>query len=202
MKARKCYRRALELDPLQAAAGAALCDLLHDSNSEALVRGVCEEILEACPAAEWARRRLGQHYLWLERPRDAIRELQVRPRLRTRRCACAAATLALPLRLCCGLCLCCGRACAAAALELQARLCFKFQCGRIFCELARAASVCVLLACVRSVRDCSAAAALVLAPQPCQGDLRRVPGVAVSRRILCWRADAAGGGKRVPVRSA
>lgn len=79
MKARKCYRRALELDPLQAAAGAGLCDLLHDSNSEDLVHGVCTEILEACPSAEWARRRLGQHHLWTERPRDAIRELQVWP---------------------------------------------------------------------------------------------------------------------------
>lgn len=78
MKARKCYRRALELDPLQSAAGAALCDLLHDSNCEDLVHAVCSEILEACDAAEWARRRLGLHHLWMERPRDAIRELQVR----------------------------------------------------------------------------------------------------------------------------
>eukprot|EP00892_Ulva_mutabilis_P012850 jgi/Ulvmu1/9938/UM058_0021.1 len=81
MKARKCYRRALELDAQQAAAGVALCDLLHESNCEDLVHGVCCEILAACPAAEWAQRRLGLHHLWMERPREAIKELQAALRM-------------------------------------------------------------------------------------------------------------------------
>lgn len=42
MKARKCYRRALEIDATQASAGLALCELLHDSNSEDIVKGICE----------------------------------------------------------------------------------------------------------------------------------------------------------------
>jgi tetratricopeptide (TPR) repeat protein len=76
MKARKCYRRALELDPREAAAGRALCDLLHASNSEDLVGGVCEEILARAPSATWARERLGVHHLRLSRPREAVAALQ------------------------------------------------------------------------------------------------------------------------------
>lgn len=78
MKARKCYRRALEIDPCEASAGGALCELLHESNSEDLVGGVCQEILKAAPRAEWARRRLGLHELRMGHPKDAIASLQVR----------------------------------------------------------------------------------------------------------------------------
>jgi superkiller protein 3 len=81
MKARKCYRRALEIDPRQASAGRSLCDLLHASNSENLVGGVCEEILSGAATAEWARRRLGVHHLWLGRPREAITALQAALRM-------------------------------------------------------------------------------------------------------------------------
>ena len=78
MKARKCYRRALEIDPAEAGAGAALCALLHESRSEDLVGGVCREILAAAPRAEWARRRLGLHELRMGRPTAAISDLQAR----------------------------------------------------------------------------------------------------------------------------
>jgi tetratricopeptide (TPR) repeat protein len=77
MKARKCYRRALEINPREASAGAALCELLHESNSEDIVGDVCREILATAPNAEWAQRRLGVHNLHIGRPTEAISCLQV-----------------------------------------------------------------------------------------------------------------------------
>ena len=77
LKARKCYRRSLLLNPRQAEAGIALCDLLHLSNSEALVEELCLEVLAMYDSAAWARLRLGMHYLWTGRAQEAITELQV-----------------------------------------------------------------------------------------------------------------------------
>ena len=72
-----CRCRRLTCSAATAAAGTALCDLLHGSNSEALVGGVCAEILESDGAAEWAQRRLGLHHLWRREPAAAVAALQV-----------------------------------------------------------------------------------------------------------------------------
>lgn len=78
IKARKCYRRALDLNPLASEAGLALCDLLRESNSEELVGAVCREVLAVDPDAGWALQRLGKHLLWSNQPEQAIVQLQVR----------------------------------------------------------------------------------------------------------------------------
>jgi hypothetical protein len=77
MKARKCYRRALEINPREASAGTALCELLHESNSEDIVGDICREILATAPNVEWAQRRLGIHNLSVSRAPEAISCLQV-----------------------------------------------------------------------------------------------------------------------------
>ena len=53
LKARKCYRRSLEIDATQASAGLALCELLHDSNSEDIVKGICEVRSRLWLAERW-----------------------------------------------------------------------------------------------------------------------------------------------------
>ena len=42
-----------------------------------------QEMLEMEPSAAWARLRLGQHHLWMGRPREAIAELQAALRMDT-----------------------------------------------------------------------------------------------------------------------
>ncbi|KAF8069413.1 SKI3 [Scenedesmus sp. PABB004] len=69
-RARKCYQRALALDPTLEGAGNALCDLLHargGGGAPALEGGLLAEMLARAPDAAWARVRLAR--LELERGR-------------------------------------------------------------------------------------------------------------------------------------
>ncbi|KAK9814136.1 hypothetical protein WJX72_001132 [[Myrmecia] bisecta] len=59
LRARKCYQRALALDPTLASAGEALCSLLKAAGSADTALALCEEFTKRAPQALWAWRRLG-----------------------------------------------------------------------------------------------------------------------------------------------
>ncbi|KAM0878423.1 hypothetical protein ACQ4PT_034890 [Festuca glaucescens] len=58
-RAARCYQRAVTLDPDDAEAGEALCDLLDVEGKESLELAVCKEAAGKSPRAFWAFRRLG-----------------------------------------------------------------------------------------------------------------------------------------------
>ncbi|TVU31784.1 hypothetical protein EJB05_23485 [Eragrostis curvula] len=58
-RAAKCYQRAVALNPDDAEAGEALCDLLDVEGKEILEVAVCKEASDKSPRAFWAFRRLG-----------------------------------------------------------------------------------------------------------------------------------------------
>ncbi|KAL6906440.1 hypothetical protein ACP4OV_004041 [Aristida adscensionis] len=70
-RAAKCYQRAVALNPEDAEAGEALCDLLDVEGKESLELAVCKEAADKSPRAFWAFQRLG--YL----QRVMLRELEI-----------------------------------------------------------------------------------------------------------------------------
>lgn len=75
-RARKCYQRALALQPGQRQAGEALCGLLERQLAGDQVAAVqialCKELVEKDPAADWAWRRLARMQLDSEDHEGAV----------------------------------------------------------------------------------------------------------------------------------
>lgn len=75
-RAARCYQRAVTLDPDDAEAGEALCDLLDVEGKESLELAVCKEAAGKSPRAFWAFRRLGYLQVHQKKWSDAIQSLQ------------------------------------------------------------------------------------------------------------------------------
>lgn len=75
-RAARCYQRAVALDPDDAEAGEALCDLLDVEGKESLELAVCKEAAGKSPRAFWAFRRLGYLQVHQNKWSDAIQSLQ------------------------------------------------------------------------------------------------------------------------------
>ncbi|VAH17868.1 unnamed protein product [Triticum turgidum subsp. durum] len=75
-RAARCYQRAVALDPDDAEAGEALCDLLDAEGKESLELAVCKEAAGKSPRAFWAFRRLGYLQVHQKKWSDAIQSLQ------------------------------------------------------------------------------------------------------------------------------
>ncbi|CAL4923688.1 unnamed protein product [Urochloa decumbens] len=75
-RAAKCYQRAVALNPDDAEAGEALCDLLDVEGKESLELAVCKEAAGKSPRAFWAFRRLGYLQVHQRKWSDAIQSLQ------------------------------------------------------------------------------------------------------------------------------
>ncbi|KAL3133073.1 hypothetical protein ABBQ38_006975 [Trebouxia sp. C0009 RCD-2024] len=57
-RARKCFQRALGLNPLQSEAGEGLCNLLRAEGRADTAQALCQEVSSRAPGATWAWRRL------------------------------------------------------------------------------------------------------------------------------------------------
>ncbi|KAM0878422.1 hypothetical protein ACQ4PT_034890 [Festuca glaucescens] len=75
-RAARCYQRAVTLDPDDAEAGEALCDLLDVEGKESLELAVCKEAAGKSPRAFWAFRRLGYLQVHQNKWSEAIQSLQ------------------------------------------------------------------------------------------------------------------------------
>ncbi|KAJ1296360.1 hypothetical protein BS78_01G294600 [Paspalum vaginatum] len=75
-RAAKCYQRAVTLNPDDAEAGEALCDLLDVEGKESLELAVCKEATGKSPRAFWAFRRLGYLQVHQRKWSEAIQSLQ------------------------------------------------------------------------------------------------------------------------------
>ncbi|KAM3409597.1 hypothetical protein ACQJBY_002095 [Aegilops geniculata] len=75
-RAARCYQRAVALDPDDAEAGEALCDLLDAEGKESLELAVCKEAAGKSPRAFWAFQRLGYLQVHQKKWSDAIQSLQ------------------------------------------------------------------------------------------------------------------------------
>ncbi|KAG8386967.1 hypothetical protein BUALT_Bualt03G0203700 [Buddleja alternifolia] len=75
-RALKCYQRAVALNPDDADAGEAICDLLDEGGKESLVVAICREASEKSARAFWAFRRLGYLLAHQKKWTDAIQSLQ------------------------------------------------------------------------------------------------------------------------------
>ncbi|XP_062200574.1 tetratricopeptide repeat protein SKI3 isoform X2 [Phragmites australis] len=72
----KCYQRAVALNPDDAEAGEALCDLLDVEGKESLEVAVCKEAAGKSPRAFWAFQRLGYLQVHQRKWSEAIQSLQ------------------------------------------------------------------------------------------------------------------------------
>ncbi|GJM91390.1 hypothetical protein PR202_ga07754 [Eleusine coracana subsp. coracana] len=75
-RAAKCYQRAVALNPDDAEAGEALCDLLDVEGKESLELAVCKEAGDKSPRAFWAFGRLGYLQVHQRKWSEAIQSLQ------------------------------------------------------------------------------------------------------------------------------
>ncbi|KAF9626718.1 hypothetical protein IFM89_038892 [Coptis chinensis] len=75
-RASKCYQRAVNLNPNDAEAGEALCDLLDDEGKRSLEVALCREASDKSPKAFWALRRLGYLQVHQKNWSEAVQSLQ------------------------------------------------------------------------------------------------------------------------------
>ncbi|GAV65799.1 TPR_1 domain-containing protein/TPR_11 domain-containing protein [Cephalotus follicularis] len=75
-RALKCYQRALSLNPDDADAGEALCDMLDHQGKDSLEVAVCLEASQKSPRAFWAFRRLGYLQVHQNKWSEAVPSLQ------------------------------------------------------------------------------------------------------------------------------
>ncbi|XP_052134497.1 tetratricopeptide repeat protein SKI3 isoform X1 [Oryza glaberrima] len=75
-RAAKCYQRAATLNPDDAEAGEAVCDLLDLEGKESLEIALCKEAAGKSPRAFWAFRRLGYLQVHQKKWSEAIQSLQ------------------------------------------------------------------------------------------------------------------------------
>ncbi|KAK9847277.1 hypothetical protein WJX84_002642 [Apatococcus fuscideae] len=86
-KARRCYQRALAIDPVDDVAGRGLCGLLNAAGSQETALKLCQEIATRAPKALWAWQGLGRLLLDQGRPEAALVPLQSALRLDPRAAA-------------------------------------------------------------------------------------------------------------------